>query len=174
MMERYFIAVSLPSSISKVIEDAQKKFLGAHLVMKPFQPHITLLPPNVLDRLPPESIVPQIKETANKYLPIDIRLTKTEVFENRVLYIEAESPKLVELQKELMGLIPEQYKNNKVIRHFQPHVTLVQAKPKQDLDSQLVNNLDEAIAPVLPYNFTAQKISKFKWLRPRTYQDTEI
>lgn len=173
MQERYFIAISLPDDIAKIITDAQKELLDGYLIMQPFQPHITLLPPNILDKIPPDSIVPQIKLAAEPYLPIDITLDEFGLFEKRVLYINAISPALVELQSKLMHVLPYEA-IARSDRKFVPHLTLAQAKPKQDLPSELIDKLKDRISSALPLRFEAKNISKFKWLKPRTYQDTEI
>jgi 2'-5' RNA ligase len=173
MEGRYFIAIRLPDDISSIIETAQKELLPGYSVMQPFQPHITLLPPNVLDGLPPESITANIKASAESYFPIPIELVRTGVFEKRVLHIEILSPKMIKLQKELMDLLPTENRA-KSDRQFMPHITLAQAKPKQDLPDELIEKLKERINPYLPQRFKAVSISKFKWLRPRTYQDEAV
>ncbi|HEX5797040.1 MAG TPA: RNA 2',3'-cyclic phosphodiesterase [Candidatus Saccharimonadales bacterium] len=173
MNERYFIAISLPKDVSRHIEAIQKEILEGHPVMKPFQPHITLVPPNVLDSLPVETYVPRFKTVAQHYLPISIKLARTRTFENRVLYIEVEGPELINLQSELMKLLP-QAAIDKSNRDFVPHVTLAQAKPNQELADELKNRLNFKIEAILPYKFTAEYISKFKWLKPRTYEDNAI
>lgn len=173
MQERYFIAISLPDDVAKIITDAQKELLDGYLVMQPFQPHITLVPPNVLDKIPPDLIVPQIKTAAEPYLPIQITLDNFGIFEKRVLYINAISPVLAALQSKLMHVLPYEALARSD-RKFVPHLTLAQAKPKQDLPDELIDNLKQRIEPHLPLNFEAKNISKFKWLKPRTYQDTEI
>lgn len=115
----------------------------------------------------------QIKSAAEPYLPITIELSGFDMFEKRVLYINIKSSKLVALQSRLMQVLPYEAlaRSN---RDFKPHITLAQAKPKQELPDQLINKLKEHIGPALPLNFEAKNISKFKWLKPRTYQDTEI
>lgn len=172
-MERYFIAVSLPEDIGRIITDAQKELLGGYMVMQPFQPHITLVPPNVLDKIPPESVMPSLKTAADKFLPMRIELSGFGMFEKRVLYIHATGTKLAALQIALLQVLPYEAlaRSN---RDFKPHITLAQAKPNQELSDKLIESLEARIAPALPLNFETKNISKFKWLKPRTYEDTDI
>ncbi|HEX5456059.1 MAG TPA: 2'-5' RNA ligase family protein [Candidatus Saccharimonadales bacterium] len=173
MENRYFIAFSLPDDVGRIITDAQNELLDGYLVMQPFQPHITLVPPNVLDKIPPESILPDLKSVAGKFLPLRIKLSGFGMFENRVLYITATGPKLADLQNSLIQTLPyeAQSKSN---RGFIPHITLAQAKPKQELSGELIHKLKDIIGPSLPLVFETKNISKFKWLRPRTYEDKVI
>lgn len=118
--------------------------------------------------------VPKIKIAGTKILPIEIKLAHTDMFDNRVLFIYADSPLLITLHNDLMQLLPDQIRAQYTGRKFQPHVTLAQAKPKQNLSPELIAKFKHRIDPLLPQTFTATQLTEFKWLRPHTYRLKDI
>lgn len=171
MSNRYFIGIILPEDLIKSIAHIQRDLLVPHKVMPPLVPHITLLDPNTLSTVNAVEFLPAVKEIARANLPINISLRHTSLFGQRVLHIAAESPKLLALQQQLVGLLPEavrlKYQSG---RPFRPHATLAQAKPSQNLSPRLVESFREQIDPLLPQSFTAENLTHFQWIRPRTYK----
>lgn len=175
MQPRYFIAIILPDDIRHRIGKVQHELFQPGKVMQPLKPHITLLHPNMLMSLPPMHFVPKIKKVADQILPIKIKLTKTDLFDDRVLHIAVESSEIYKLYDELVNHLPEEIKARYTVgRPFVPHITLNQAKPKQSLDSALIDKFKEKIDPLLPQTFTVNNLHQFKWLRPRIYKITAI
>lgn len=165
MEQRYFVGITLPKDLSQIISDIQKELLVPHKILTPLVPHITLLEPNLLETMPPDALMPQIKRVAEGVLPIQITLTRTACFDKRVLYIEAQNGELSELRNQLIGLLPEPPAR----RQFQPHVTVAQAKHNQTLTEASIESYRERIEPLLPASFTASQLSYFEWIHPRTY-----
>ena len=175
MSARYFIGLTLPTDLSAIISDVQNKSISSHLLMKPIQPHITLLDPNTLMDVSPMYLIPKVKELATQYLPLNITLSEIESFENRVLYIAADSPELIKFQAALSALLPDKVQASHLVgRSFTPHVTLAQAKPRQKLVGNLEQSFQHKLAGFLPATFTANHISKFTWQAPRTYNVSDI
>jgi 2'-5' RNA ligase len=171
MQPRYFIGITLPDSLSEKITLAQHELFSTHKVMEPLTPHITLLHPNILMTLSPLYFLPKVKEIADAELPIAIELSKTAIFDDRVLHIAVKSPGLLALQKKLVGLLPDDIRARyEVGRDYTPHVTLAQAKPLQGLDPLLVEQLQARVDSLLPKTFETANISKFTWIRPRKYK----
>lgn len=175
MNPRYFIGITLPDGLSKKIESLQQEFLQPGKVMFPLKPHITLLHPNLLETAAPSHFIPKIKNIAKKDLPIKIDLTGTNMFDERVLYLDVSSKNLIKLQNDLASILPDRIRGQYLIgRSYKPHVTIVQAKPKQNLPPELIAGLKAKINPMLPVSFTTTQITQFTWLRPRTYKINEI
>lgn len=175
MQQRYFIGVTLPDELSSRISRIQDELFHPGKIMQPLVPHITLLPPNVLEKLPPEDFIPQVRKVANKILPAEIKLSEISMFEQRVVYIRVESEAVGHLYDELIKLLPDYVRIKFAAnRKFEPHVTLAQAKPKQNLDSKLIKQIKARLSPLLPVHFKAKNLSRFIWQRPRTYHVTEI
>ena len=179
MQNRYFIAITLPSRISKFISNVQDELLAEymtnHNVMQPLVPHITLLHPNVLETLPPDHFLPKVKHSTDSIFPIQINFESIDSFEQRVMHIDVNSPHLYELQTKLVGLLPARVRAQYLVgRPYKAHITLAQVKPKQNLPAELIKNLTSKIEPILPCSFEATELVCFKWIRPRTYEVRKI
>jgi 2'-5' RNA ligase len=171
MHQRYFIGITLPDNLTDVLAKIQGELRDVPGLMEPLVPHITLLHPNILMTLSPLYFVPKVKIIASKTLPIKIDLTKTALFDKRVLHIVVKSPELIRLQSELVELLPDDIRARyQVGREFTPHVTIAQAKPLQELPETLIDNLRMKVDPLLPEKFEAVSLSQFTWLKPRTYK----
>lgn len=170
MPKRYFIGIALPDDLTSSITHIQRDLFVPHKVMPPLVPHITLLDPNTLSTVGAAHFLPKVKAIAYASLPINISLTHTALFGRRVFHIAAESPKLLELQQQLVDLLPEdvriKYQSG---RPFRPHTTIVQAKPSQNLSPKLIESFKKQIDPLLPRDFTAEALTHFQWIHPRTY-----
>lgn len=172
MQPRYFIGITLSRALSRTIAQAQDKLItrNTKLVMEPLVPHITLLHPDLLMTLPPSHFIPKIKQVADTQLPLTISLEKPAMFDQRVLHISVHSPALIELQKNLVTLLPDQIRAQyEVGRQYTPHVTLLQAKPMQKLPLELIDEFKTRFEPLFPQSFTAYHLAQFHWLRPRSY-----
>lgn len=171
MHPRYFIGITIPEDLSSKIEKVQQNLLPGHKVMAPLLPHITLLHPNILMTVSPLYLVPKLNEITADYLPLDIELIKTALFDKRVLHIAVKSPELIKLQSALVQLLPDDIRARYQIgRAFTPHVTLAQAKPLQQLSDELIDGFEHALDPLLPKKFKAEKLSQFTWVKPREYK----
>lgn len=175
MQLRYFIGISLPPEFSHPIAQLQREFFIRGRVMEPLVPHITLLHPNILGTLAPSFFTPKVKQVADRVLPINIELKAANMFDQRVLHITVESSGLHNLQSSLSSLLPgkvrAQYDRE---RKFTPHITLLQAKPKQNLPPELIREIKNKIELFLPQNFMATRLTQFTWILPRTYKITNI
>lgn len=138
-------------------------------------PHITLLHPNILMTLSPLYFVPQVKEVSKSLLPFTVELTKTAMFDDRVLYIAVKSPELTNLQSKLVSLLPSDIQARyEVGRDYKPHITLVQAKPLQSLDTELIARINLQLGKHLPAKFEVTELTQFKSLGPRKYKIESI
>ncbi len=171
MQPRYFVGVTLPAELSREIEAVQQDLFVPGNVMEPLVPHITLLSPNHLESLAPSYIIPIVEKVARARLPVVVNLGKTALFDQRVLYISASSPELVELQSELVKLLPDRVRAMyEVGRRFVPHVTLAQAKPKKKLAPELIDQYRALIDSLMPRDFTANHLTQFTRTHPRIYR----
>ncbi|MBW3568818.1 2'-5' RNA ligase family protein [Candidatus Parcubacteria bacterium] len=175
MQPRYFIGIALPDELSSRISKIQNDLFQPGKVMQPLVPHITLLNPNMLEKLPPKDFIPQVRKVTNNILPVEIRLSEISMFKKRVIYIKAEGKAAVYLYDELVKLLPDSVRTKFTPnRKFEPHITLAQAKPKQNLDPKLTEQIKTRLSPLLPVHFEAQNLSRFIWQGPRIYQVTEV
>lgn len=171
MQPRYFIGIALPEALAADIAETQQRLLSGQDVMEPLAPHITLLHPNILMTLAPLYFIPQVRQVADDLLPITIELTKTAMFDDRVLHITVKSPELLKLQKKLVELLPDDVRARyEVGRTYTPHVTLAQAKPLKRLDPVLTEAIKKQVDPLVPEIFQADQLTQFTWIRPRKYK----
>lgn len=175
MHQRYFIGITLPEDLSRQISAVQHDLFIPGKVREPLTPHITLLQPDLLESSPPSYLVPKVERATDAKLPIIVSLGKAALFDQRVLYVAVHSPELYELHEELVKLLPDRVRAMyDISREFVPHVTLAQAKPKQELPPELVNNFKARVDPLLPYSFAAPNLSQFTRIRPRVYEVRKI
>ncbi len=175
MQPRYFIGLTLPRELSDKISRVQAALFTPGRIMQPLTPHITLLAPNTLMTLAPLYFIPRVRTAAQPFLPLEIHLTGCALFDKRVLHIAVDSPHLMDFQAALAELLPDKVRAQyEVGRPYTPHVTVAQAKPRQNLSDDQIDRYRQQLDPLLPQTFTATKLSQFKWLRPRTYQVSSI
>ena len=171
MHPRYFIGLDLPSDISEAIESARIALLAGHPVMQPLVPHITLIHPGALTSVSPMYFVPQVQQLAAGYLPLNVKLTETGLFDRRVLHLTVQSPGLHDLHAALLAALPEQAKNRyDPGRTFTPHVTVAQSEPRMQLSDELIDKLTSKLQPLLPYEFKATQVHLFQQVKPRQYE----
>src|SRR5690606_37134575 len=114
--------------------------------------------------LSPVYLVPKIKIITDAELPIEIELSKTGMFDDRVLHIAVHSPSLMKLRHTLVDLLPDDIRARYEIgRDFSPHVTSAQAKPRQRLDATLLEQLRQSIDSLLPIKFEVRHLQQFTW-----------
>lgn len=120
MKQRIFIAIDLPLKIKQELWQIQKKIIKLPVKLVPVENlHITLV---FLGNLWPEEIEnlkERIARVGERFKNFKIRLTKVCSEKNRLIWVEAESPELVRLGKELTDR-----------KFFSPHVTLARGQSK--------------------------------------------
>ncbi len=171
MEQRYFIGITLPKDLSQTIAITQQELFMPHKILTPLAPHITLLEPKLLQTIPLDMLIPQVRKAAETILPIQVTLTDIDCFNKHVLYIAAQGSKLHTLREQLLDLLLTTPANN---RPFRPHVTLAQTKPNQILTDTLIMSYRDKIEPLLPISFTISRLVYFQWVHPRTYALYEI
>lgn len=175
MNPRYFIGISLPDNLTAEIQGIQTQMMLGRDNMDPLVPHITLLHPNILTTLSPMYFVPQVKVACKKFLPLNIELTKTALFDTRVLYISVKCPALIELHAALVDLLPNDIQARYQIgREYKPHVTLAQARPLQTLNPKIIDLFNKQIGSIIPTSFDVSNVTLFKSIGPRKYKIESI
>lgn len=170
MEQRYFIGITLPKDLGQVISAIQKELLMPQKILTPLVPHITLLEPHLLEKMPPDDFTMQVKSVADSILPLQVTLTRTECFNKYMLYIDVAQDKLSHLHQTLRGLLP----GAPADQPFHAHVTLAQAKRNEILPNRLIEAFRDKIDPLLPQTFTVSNLVYFEWIHPRTYALYEI
>lgn len=172
---RNFIGITLPEDLSSNIELVQRELLIPGQVMEPLVPHITLLPPQCLETLAPAYIRSQVESVAKSHLPLAIHLGKTALFDRRIIYISVDETGLQELHGALISLLPDKTRAAYIVgREFIPHITIAQAKPKQELADDLIYTYRERIDSLLPQDFTVRHLTHFTRVAPRRYKLEQI
>jgi len=170
MNPRYFIGISLPDDLTKNLEALQAKISAGQPVMDPLIPHITLLHPNILMTLSPLYFLPKVKILASEILPLEIELTKVDLFDTRVGYIAVTCPGLTQLQEQLVQLLPTDLRARyNVGREYVPHVTLAQSKPLQKLSEEYISKIKSEVEPLLPFTFAVHELTEFRQHSSRKY-----
>ncbi|MDZ7785565.1 MAG: 2'-5' RNA ligase family protein [Candidatus Saccharibacteria bacterium] len=170
MHNRYFIGLTLPDELSERIHELQNEFHEPGKTMQPLVPHITLLPPNLLMSVSPMYLLPKLRPLGKAFLPLNIHLAATDMFGARVLFLTVENDRLKKLRREMLDLLPEKVQKSYSTEYsFTPHVTLLQAKPKQALPDETIKAFTHRLEPLLPREYTANRLHVFTRTKPRTY-----
>jgi len=91
---KYFIGVPIPQNYKNKIE-----MLRAEFRFLTTEPHITLIPPPALPD--DDSFIKDLIDVCKKTKSFNIKLNGFEQFGNRVLYVNVESPELINLYNEI-------------------------------------------------------------------------
>lgn len=175
MRYQYYIGLSLPTAVSERIAAIQAKLYNPAVVIQPLEPHITLLPPPAVEKIPPDALAQQAQSHAATYLPVTFTLTEIGTFGRRAIVIHVESQTLPKLQTALARLVSDDEQAARVVdRPFRPHVTLNQAARGSRLPTNLVQAYREEFASMLPQVCTVANLTLFRWLKPRTYKAEQL
>jgi 2'-5' RNA ligase len=175
MRQRYYIGLQLPTEIRERIAGAQRLIADEKTILTPLEPHITLLPPPALEDTDSSEITTAARKIGDTFLPFSVRLTNSEWFKRQALAIRVNGEIIYRLQKSLLTLLPEDgeplYYPKPV---FSPHVTFAQARRGCSLTDELADKLEAQLGSLLPYEFTAEYLTLFRWIAPRTYAAEKI
>lgn len=143
---KYFIGIQIPIKYKTKIE-----MLRAECRFFTTEPHITLVPPPALPN--DDIFINKVINICNKTKPFQIELNKLGQFGNRVLFVNVNSPNLIDLHESIYKGLNIQKEN----REFVPHLTIAKQRPKKHID---INAINERAGKVLsPYlNFKLKSI----------------
>lgn len=129
---KYFIGASIPKNYKNKIEmvRAQFRFLTT-------EPHITIVPPPALPD--EDTFIKNIIEVCKATKALNIKLNTLGQFGNRVLYIDVQSPDLINLYENIYKTLNLE----KEKRGYTPHLTIVKQKPKRPIDIETVKSKAE-------------------------------
>jgi 2'-5' RNA ligase len=171
MAYRYYIGLRLPPAIRKAIETAQQELFDETRMIAPLEPHITLLPPPFVERIPPAELTPALKAAAAQFLPITVTLTRVDALAGRAIFIDVAGDELHALREALIMALPDGLSKKDA---FHPHITLAQAARRKRLPDQLRQAYQARLATLLPCSMTVPQLTLFRWQKPRTYTAEEI
>jgi 2'-5' RNA ligase len=167
---RYYIGLQLPPDLRERIIQAQQALADPALI-KPLEPHITLLPPPAVELIDPEELTRQAKLTAEPFWPLQLILTRAETYRDQVIALRVDSKWIHELQKQLVALLPPEapttYFPNPV---FTPHVTLARARRGQTLPKGLQAHFETRLSDLLPATFQGTRLTLFRWTKDQEYE----
>lgn len=129
---KYFIGASIPKNYKNKIEmvRAQFRFLTT-------EPHITIVPPPALPD--DDTFIKNIVEVCKATKAINIKLNNLGQFGYRVLYIDVQSPDLINLYENIYKTLNLE----KEKRGYTPHITIVKQRPKRPIDIETVKKRAE-------------------------------
>lgn len=166
----YFVGIALPPELDDPIRRFQVSHYDPEIMKPPLTPHITLLHPNALSEIHSTYILPKIKQAAGRFLPLSIRLHTPELLGDSLLYCPVESSVIESLQQTLVSLLPSKIQAAHYVgKDFMPHVTLLQAAPRQKLPAEISQAAVRQLGGHIPTDFTAIQLSVFSWQGPRRY-----
>jgi 2'-5' RNA ligase len=176
MPPRYFIGITPPKDVARVISSVQYSLYDEKLLLKPLVPHITIIHPNALERISPLWLLPKLKSVQAAIMPTSIKLGSISVFHTSNLHIKVESTSLNELYEQCLNLLPKDVIATHFVgkRKFDPHITLAQAKPKQELSPKYIELYRQQLKPIIGTQFTVNNLTKFEHSAPRHYQIKHI
>jgi len=133
---KYFIGAPIPKKYKNKIEMVRAEFRFFTT-----EPHITLVPPPAL---PDDDIfIKQIVDICKKTQKFIVKLDKLGQFGNRVLFINVDSPELINLHETIyqqLDLVKEK-------RQFVPHLTVAKQRIGRPIDIELIKKRAEQKLP---------------------------
>ena len=147
---KYFIGVPIPKNYKNKIE-----MLRAEFRFFTTEPHITLVPPPALPD--EDTFIKQIIEICKSTQKFNVKLNELGQFSNRVLFINVNSPELINLYEKIykqLDLVKEK-------RKYVPHLTVAKQRIGRPIDIELIKKRAEK--KLLPYpEFTLDSIIIYK------------
>lgn len=147
---KYFIGVPIPKNYKNKIE-----MLRAEFRYFTTEPHITLVPPPALPD--DDSFIKQIVEICKSTPKFNVKLNELGQFGNRVLFINVDSPELINLYEKIyqhLDLVKEK-------RKFTPHLTVAKQRIGRPIDLDLIKKRAEHKLPPYP-DFVLNSIVIYK------------
>lgn len=136
---RYFIGVPIPKQYKNKIE-----MLRAEFRYFTTEPHVTLVPPPALPD--DDSFIKQIIVICKSTHKFSVKLNELGQFGNRVLFINVDSPELINLYETIyqqLDLVKEK-------RNFVPHLTVAKQRVGRPIDIELIKKRAEQKLPAYP------------------------
>lgn len=176
MPPRYFIGLSLPNNITENISQVQNQIYNENLYLKPLLPHITIIAPNNLERVSPFWLIPKLKQIQTNLMPINIKLVSFGMFHSSNLHIKVESDNIIELYNQCLSLLPKVTISKHLVGkwQFNPHITIVQTKPKLILNQDKIELYKYHLQALIGQEFAINHLTKFEHTAPRQYQIKSI
>ena len=146
---KYFIGAQIPENYKNKIE-----MLRAEFKFFTTEPHITVIPPPLLPD--EDTFIKDLIKLCNETAPFKINLNNLGQFGNRVLYINVDSPHLIELYDKINNTL--NFKKEK--RGYTPHLTIVKKRPGRTIDMERVKKRAE-IKLIPATEYTLKSITIF-------------
>lgn len=175
MAERYFVGIELPEPLTERLMRIQDELILEDEMIRPLKPHITLLHPDSLKTVMSSVFLKKISKLAKKRLPLTVSLQNVSVFNQQVLYISVQSQALMQLQQEMVDLLPARIKATYYVSQvFVPHVTIAQARSGHTLPTGLDKQYTYAINHLIPVAFDVDHLMHYWRKGPRQYENKRI
>lgn len=142
---KYFIGVQVPKEFKNRIEIIRAKFKFFST-----EPHITLISPNLL--LNDDLFIKDLIRTCKEFGKINIKLESLDNFNNKVLYINVVSPKLIELHYKIHQNLNLEKDTNK----FVPHLTIAKHRHNRPINIDRIKTY--ADLTLHPYEYNVKSI----------------
>lgn len=173
-----FIGFGIPETVSNLITQYQSQFKDRDVYLKPLDPHITLLPPNVLSNLSLSESINKLQGLGSKFKSFSVNLDAINHFNERTLHIviNDNTGTLHALHTAMVeNFNVKQIPDLHIGENYTPHITLVQTKHHQKFSGQSFNRLIRNTRAYfdLPLKVTLQQVHVFSHTAPRTYEVTQ-
>jgi 2'-5' RNA ligase len=171
----YYIGLQLPQVIRNQISLVQRALFDPIESVEPLEPHITLLPPPVVEKVSPGDLALHAKAAAQGVWPLHLTLSEVTTYGGHAIALRVEGDAIYELQRQLASLLPFATEVTYYPHpNFQPHVTLVQAIRGKKLPQKLIEQYKKELGALLPLTFSVDHLTLFNWTGPRKYEAKPI
>lgn len=111
-------------------------------------------------------LLPQIRQIAERYLPLTVAIEQVEFFDDRVGYLRVQSLELESLQAQVAKLLPAEAQTRHYRRDYVAHITLAQIHQPKVLDkAQLMKAAEASLS--LSRQVTIDSINYLQRILPR-------
>jgi len=170
-MERYYLGLRAPSPLNEHIRAMQQELFDSATTVEPLDPHLTLVPPPRLARLPSAEIAPHARAAAAQFLPLELRIEGTKVFQEHVFVLSISGKGLQPLRDNLETFIPAEASSPRWQPHpFSPHITISETIGGAPLQADRLAAYERAFQPLIGWRFIVDNLTLYRWLGPRRYQ----
>jgi 2'-5' RNA ligase len=172
----HFVGIALPGEVERRLLDLQKRLYEPSTMLKPIQPHITLLHPMSMLYVDAKKVLPKMRSVAKKFMPFNVTLYGFDHFDNRTFHVSVNhlEHELYKLQHELVSLLPHEVQAKHYSRPFQPHITICHSRTGELHHHSLYETSKKYLDLSKPMTVTINKLSLFKHVGPRKYVEKEV
>jgi 2'-5' RNA ligase len=175
VMERYYVGLRVPSPLNEQIAALQQELFEPDTTVPPLDPHLTLMPPPRLARLPVARILSHVSSATSGFWPMEAELTGIEIFREQIFTLQVGGQRLHELHERLEAAVPADAADPGWRPHpFVPHITVSETKGGTPFSAARKAAYERAVTPLLGQRFILDQLTLYHWVGPRQYEAQDL